>query len=165
MTELCKARGLDVAEGDALQYMQLLADGSLGGLFAGQVVEHLQPDYLMRLLDTAYHKLRAGSRIVLETINPTCWAAFFSSYIRDPTHVRPVHPDTLQYLLNASGFQQVEIRYRAPWPDADKLQRVIVPDTASPELRAAVGTLNANADRLNAKLFSFMDYAAVGIKL
>ena len=36
---------------------------------------------------------------MLETINPACWLAFFSSYIRDFTHVRPVHPETLQYLL------------------------------------------------------------------
>ena len=80
---------------------------SLGGLFAAQVVEHLEPDYLMRFLDAAYHKLRPGSKIVLETINPACWFAFFSSYIRDITHVRPLHPDTLQYFLRASGFQKV----------------------------------------------------------
>ena len=59
--------------------------------------------YLMRTLETAYHKLRPGSRIVLETINPACWFAFFSSYIRDLTHVQPLHPDTLTYLLTASG--------------------------------------------------------------
>ena len=53
----------------------------------------------MRLLDAACTKLRPDSPIVLETINPACWLAFFSSYIRDFTHVRPVHPETLQYLL------------------------------------------------------------------
>ena len=42
-------------------------------------------------------KLRPGAPLVLETINPACWLAFFSSYIRDLTHVRPVHPETLQY--------------------------------------------------------------------
>ena len=54
-------------------YLASLPDGSLGGLFAAQVVEHLEPDYLMRFLDAAYHKLRPGSKIVLETINPACW--------------------------------------------------------------------------------------------
>ena len=51
---------------------------------------------------------------MLETINPACWVAFFESYIRDLTHVRPIHPETLQYMLHASGFGAVEIVYRAP---------------------------------------------------
>ena len=99
-------------------------DGSLGGLFAAQVVEHLEPRYLTSLLDAAFDKLRPGSPIVLETINPACWFAFFESYIRDITHVRPIHPDTLSYLLIATGFQHVDVRYRAPYPEHDKLQRM-----------------------------------------
>ena len=118
----------------------------------------------MRTLDAAYHKLRPGSRIVLETINPACWYAFFASYIRDLTHVRPIHPDTLQYLLTASGFQRVEIRYRAPYPEHEKLQ--MIPGSAAPAaVRAAVDTLNGNASRLNALLFTFLDYAAVATRL
>ena len=70
----------------------------------------------MRALDLAYHKLRPGSRIVLETINPACWFAFFASYIRDLTHVRPIHPETLQYLLTASGFERATIEWRSPYP-------------------------------------------------
>ena len=96
--------------------------GSLGGLFAAQVVEHLEPAYLTRLLEAAFDALRPGAPIVLETINPACWFAFFESYIRDITHVRPLHPDTLKFLLIASGFQQIEIRYRAPYPEHEKLQ-------------------------------------------
>src|SRR6185369_7345906 len=89
--------------------------------------EHLEPSYLMRALDVAFHKLRPGSPIVLETINPTCWFAFFSSYIRDLTHVRPIHPETLQYLLRASGFERVEIRYSAPVPEHMKMKTIDLP--------------------------------------
>ena len=114
MAAVSRERGLDVRSGDALDYLLAQPDGSLGGLFAAQVVEHLEPDYLMRFLEAAYHKLRPGSKIVLETINVACWSAFFSSYIRDITHVRPLHPDTLQYLVRASGFQNVTVRFSAP---------------------------------------------------
>ena len=122
MAAVCRERGLEATAGDALSYLLAQPDASLGGLFAAQVVEHLEPDYLMRFLDAAYHKLRPGSKIVLETINPACWYAFFSSYIRDITHVRPLHPDTLKYLVGASGFQKVAVRYSAPYPNEDKLQ-------------------------------------------
>src|SRR5439155_1076834 len=65
--------------------------------------------------------------IVLETINPACWLAFFSSYIRDFTHVRPVHPETLQYLLRANGFERVTIRYSAPVPEHMKMKTIDLP--------------------------------------
>jgi SAM-dependent methyltransferase len=168
MVEVCLSHGLDVAEGDALTYLRSLPDGSLGGLFSAQVVEHLQPDYLLQLLDEAWRTLRPGSRIILETINPACWVAFFESYIRDITHVRPLHPDTLKYLLIASGFLDVEVRFRAPYPDDGKLQTVpALPPAASAAaegLTEIAETVNANARRLNQLLFTHLDYAAIGTK-
>ncbi len=169
MVELCRSRGLEVAEADALSYLDTLPDESLGGLFAAQVVEHLEPAYLLRLLETAYHKLRPGAKIVLETINPACWYAFFESYIRDVTHVRPLHPDTLTYLLVASGFQRTEVRYRAPFPEASKLQPVPEPtlhgtnrgEDAAVALAELVAVVNENTRKLNRLLFTYLDYAAV----
>jgi 2-polyprenyl-3-methyl-5-hydroxy-6-metoxy-1,4-benzoquinol methylase len=161
MAAVCRERGLDATAGDALSYLLAQPDGSFGGLFAAQVVEHLQPDYLMQFLDTAYHKLRPGSKIVLETINPACWYAFFSSYIRDITHVRPLHPDTLKYLVSASGFQKVVVRYSAPFPDEDKLQPLPT-DSTTPRDKEV---FNENVQKLNELLFTYLDYAAVGERL
>jgi len=158
MVDVCREQGIDATEADALSYLRAQRDSSLGGLFSAQVVEHLEPRYLTGLLDVAFDKLRPGAPIILETINPACWFAFFESYIRDITHVRPIHPDTLTYLLVASGFQHVDVRYRAPYPEHDKLQR-IAPQTS---LGDSVDTLNANVDRLNGLLFTWLDYAAIG---
>jgi 2-polyprenyl-3-methyl-5-hydroxy-6-metoxy-1,4-benzoquinol methylase len=158
MVDVCRQQGLQAEEADALTYLRAQPDGSLGGLLAAQVVEHLEPRYLTALLDASFQKLRPGAAIVLETINPACWFAFFESYIRDLTHVRAIHPDTLQYLLVASGFQQVDIRYRAPYPERDKLQ----PIAANATLGDSVETLNANVERLNRLLFTWLDYAAIG---
>ena len=158
MVEVCRQQGLDALEADAVSYLERQPDGSLGGLFAAQVVEHLEPRYLNALLDLAFAKLRPGSPIVLETINPACWFAFFESYIRDITHVRPLHPDTLKFLLIASGFQQVDVRYRSPYPEHEKLQ-AIGPHAS---LGDAVETLNANVERINRLLFTWLDYAAIG---
>ncbi len=168
MVEVCREKGLDVAEGDGLAFLDALPDGSLGGLFASQVIEHLQPDHLLRILDAAFHKLRPGARIVLETINPACWFAFFESYLRDITHVRPVHPDTLKFLLQASGFQQVAIRPMAPYPDRGKLQTVPIPERpkaapASPLVDLAE-TFNENVEKINRLVFTHLDYAAIGVR-
>jgi SAM-dependent methyltransferase len=166
MAAVCRERGLEASVGDGLSYLVSLPDGSLGGLFAAQVVEHLEPDYLIQFLDAAYHKLRPGSKIVLETINPACWFAFFSSYIRDVTHVRPLHPDTLQYFLRASGFQNVDVRYSAPYPEEDKLQAV--PNSGAGPLGGPTVmeiAFNDNFKKLNSLLFTYMDYAAIGERL
>ncbi len=170
MVEACRRRGLAAEESGGLEYLRRLPDGSLGGLFAAQVVEHLQPDYLMQLLAAAYDKLRPGSRIVLETINPACWFAFFQSYIRDITHVRALHPDTLKYLLEASGFQRIDVRYRAPYPETQKLERAVVqaPDGADPAVTAAAqvaAVVTRNAEKMNGLLFTYQDYAAIGERL
>jgi SAM-dependent methyltransferase len=163
MVEVSRARGLEVAEGDALAYLRELADGSLGGMFAAQVVEHLEPAYLLRLIETTFHKLRSGGVIVLETINPACWVAFFESYIRDLTHVRPLHPDTLQYVLRVSGFQGVEIEYKSPIAESARLHALAPPaPDAAPAVANLVDTFNENVAKLNARMFTFQDYAVVG---
>ena len=165
MAAVTRERGLDATAGDALSYLRAQPDGSLGGLFAAQVAEHLTPDYLMQFIDVAYHKLRPGSKIVLETINPACWFAFFSSYIRDITHERPLHPDTLQYLLRASGFQNVTVRYSAPYPEESKLQRVSAGTAQTQGETGLAAVLNDNVTKLNSLLFTDLDYAAIGERL
>jgi len=172
MVAVARERGLDAASADAVGYLSSLPDESLDGLIATQVLEHLEPSYLMRLLDAAARKLQPGSAIVLETINPACWLAFFSSYIRDFTHIRPVHPETLQYLLRASGFERVEIQYSAPVPDHVKMKAVDLPagvlassDPSSKAMVQIAHTINANAAILNSLLFTYLDYAAIGYRI
>ena len=111
---------------------------------------------------------------MLETINPACWLAFFSSYIRDITHVRPVHPETLQYLLRASGFERVEIRYRV----AGARPREAEDDRRAEDIRGRgrcrrpetltrlAQTHRTRTPRgLNELMFAHMDYAVVGYRI
>jgi SAM-dependent methyltransferase len=169
MVEVCKSRGFDATTGDARSYLAGLPDESLGGLIAVQVVEHLEPAYLSQMLGLAFDKVRPGGRVVLETINPACWVAFFESFIRDLTHVKPIHPETLQYLLQANGFSNVEIVYRAPIAEEGRLQKVTpraehFGDTAPDSLTELVSSFNRNVDRLNDRMFSYQDFAAIATR-
>jgi SAM-dependent methyltransferase len=162
MVDICRARDLDAHHADALTFLAALPDASLGGLMAAQVVEHLQPAYLVRLIDVAGAKLRPGAPIVLETINVACWVAFFESYIRDITHVRPLHPETLKFLVVAAGFEQVDVHFRSPISPEGRLQMV---DEAVPaDLLPLVRAFNANVGRLNDRLFTHLDYAVIGAR-
>jgi len=164
MVELCRMRGLDAIEADALTGLLRQADESIAGLVAIQVVEHFEPAYLVRFLETAYQKMQPGAPLILETINPACWMAFFETYIRDLTHQRPLHPDTLKYLVEASGFTSVDVQYRRPVRDSDRLERVdasIAAAAGHAAVQSIAAALNAHADKLNARLFSSMDYVVV----
>ena len=164
MVEETRARGLEAEKADALAYLTALPDGSLGGVFAAQVIEHLPADYLTTLVEVAALKIRSGGLLVFETINPTCWVAFFESYIRDLTHVRPLHPETMQYLLRVSGFGQVRVQFSSPVPDAGKLAPVGLEGAAltDPVMRDLVDTINGHVNLLNGRLFGFQDYAVIG---
>jgi SAM-dependent methyltransferase len=173
MVEQCRIAGLDVTEADALSYLQRLEDGALGGLIAAQVVEHLEPDYLLAFLDEAFRVLSPGSPIALETINVASWSAFFTSYIRDLTHVRPIHPDTLKFVVVASGFLDADIQLRAPLPESEKLApapvaaRAVDMRVTGDEGRALIAladTFDRNVERLNAQLYAPLDYAVVAWK-
>ena len=149
----------------------LCQSDTIRSVVATQVIEHFEPAYLLRVLDAAARTLRPGSPIALETINPACWLAFFSSYLRDFTHVRPVHPDTLQYLLRGSGFERVAIRYSAPVPRQMKMQTIDVPadvltaaDAGSKAVVQLTHALNANAEILNNLMFTHLDFAAIGYR-
>jgi SAM-dependent methyltransferase len=164
MAEQCRARGLNVTEADAVGYLASLQDASLGGIFAAQVVEHLEPAYLLRLLDLAFEKLKPGGTLVLETLNPACWTAFFESYIRDITHRWPLHPETLKYLVTASGFTRVDVEFRSPVAEQDRLQPIALAAAEGTMPADAVEAFNGNVEKLNARLFTYMDYAVVAGK-
>jgi hypothetical protein len=76
--------------------------------------------------------------------------------------VRPLHPDTLQYLVGASGFQKVSVRYSAPFPDDSKLQPLAARSADATDLDAV---FNENVRKLNSLLFTYLDYAAIGERL
>ena len=123
MAEVCRARGLDVTEADAVSYLAALP-GRIARRHlrrAGRRAPRSRTTCCSSS-SSPLHKLRPGGRLVLETLNPACWVAFFESYIRDITHVWPLHPETLKYLVLASGFTSAAIEFRSPVPQQDRLQ-------------------------------------------
>jgi len=152
-----RARGLEVVESDLVEFLRGQPAGSLGGVFAAQVVEHLSPAVLQDALREAHRALRPGGALVLETVNPRSVTGFLEVYLRDPTHRTPLHPDTLSFLAAAQGFTDVRVEPRSPVEAADRLQAI--PAEGLPPRAAAV--LNENAARLNALLYGPREYVLI----
>jgi O-antigen chain-terminating methyltransferase len=161
MVAYARGEGLDVEQADALAYLDALGDGSLGGIFCAQVVEHLPPAALLRLLELAHAKLRPGGTFVAETINPLSPLAL-RNYFADLTHAQPLVPETLVLLTRQAGFGDVETRFLNEPPGDERLRAVELPD--DPPFDAARAALAANVDRLNGLLFGPLDYAILARK-
>jgi SAM-dependent methyltransferase len=150
MVAFARGEGLPVEQADLLAYLEGTADGSLGGIFAGQVVEHLPPPALVRLFQLAAAKLRPHGLLVAETINPLSPLAL-RYYFSDLTHAQPLVPETLELLARQAGFRETKLRYLNP-PE-ERLREVALEDDAARE------ALAANVRRLNDVLFGPLDYA------
>lgn len=163
MVAACKSRGFDVEEIDAITYLDALEDSSLDGIFIDQVAEHLESRYLIGLLYLCFQKLQEGAVMVIETVNPLSLTSLSNFYI-DPSHVKPVHPDALRFLLEAMGFRKIEVDFRSPLPDEQRLQTIpIVEDRGDPE-RLMAEIFNRNVEMLNQILYGPQDYAVIAKK-
>ena len=162
MVNFCKSKGLDVEKIDAVSYLQKLEDKSLDGIFIDQVVEHLEQEYLIEMLNLSFMKLIYGGTIVVETVNPLSFFSFANFYI-DMSHKRPVHPETLRFLLNAAGFREIKIELIAPVRDDARLKKIKIGERRDGH-REEIEIYNHNIDMLNAIIYGPQDYALIGIK-
>jgi SAM-dependent methyltransferase len=110
MASFARGEGLEVEQADLVDALQRTQDESLGGIFAGQVAEHLQPQALLRFLELGHAKLRRGGVLVIETINPLSPYSL-RNYFADLTHAQPLVPGTLTLLVREAGFRELELRY------------------------------------------------------
>ncbi len=158
MVSLCRQKGLSAEHGDLFAWLAARPPASLGGIVCSPVVEHLWPADHMRLARLAAGALRPGGLLVVETPNPKSLIAGSINFSCDPTHLRPVFPETLGFMLEQAGFEEVEIVYLSPVPDEHRA----TPVTDAPDgLEATVLQLNTAIARLDALVFGERDYAVI----
>ena len=162
MVRFCKSRDLKAEKLDAIDYLSQLEDKSLDGIFIDQVVEHLDPDYLIRMISLCYTKMLFGGYIVIETVNPLSLVSFANFYM-DMSHKRPIHPETLKFLIRAAGFREAVAQFYEPVGEDRRLRPIDVKALGEEERRAA-DLINRNTEVLNNIIFGPQDYAVIGKK-
>src|SRR3989441_3445474 len=160
MVLYCREKGLDIVQEDAFVYLETLPDTSLGGIFAAQVIEHLEPGRVIELVKLCYRKLRSGGVLILETPNPKCLMVFAASFYMDFSHIRPLHPEAMRFLLASAGFQDIELKYAGPVDDTRRLPSL--PDIGLPG--ETMEAFRRGVEQLNDLLYGYQDYAVIGTK-
>lgn len=148
--EMCRLRKLNVTQADAIAFLK--SQKKVGGIFAAQLIEHISVGQLVTLCELAYAKLEEGGYVVLETPNPRSLSVFTNSFYMDPSHNKPVHPLTLQYIMEKAGFKETEIIYTSSSRPA-----ITIPTIESENMDA----FNHAMKQVEDILFGSQDYAIV----
>lgn len=109
MLKESQARGHEVVEADVLDYLKAQESGSFAAISSMHLVEHLPYATLVELLDEALRVLRPGGVLILETPNPENVRVGSCMFYMDPTHLNPIPPLLLQWLVQVHGFEQATI--------------------------------------------------------
>jgi len=148
MVNECHARCLEVSQGDAIAYLQNLPDHSLGAVTGFHLIEHLPFAVLMKLFDETMRVLQPGGLIIFETPNPRNLFVGSGDFYRDPTHVNPIHPDTIAYIAILKGFMNAESYFFAEQDNRSQL----------------LASSNVKFDTLESYLSISRDFALIGYK-
>jgi 2-polyprenyl-3-methyl-5-hydroxy-6-metoxy-1,4-benzoquinol methylase len=132
MVERAAAKGRSVVAGAADEHLAALEADSLGAVFSAQVVEHLTHEELAGFLELARERLRPGGMLIAETLNPHVPEAL-RNFWSDPTHVRPIFPETLLSLCLLAGYGSAYVFHpdASGDPEADLLSRPVYAVVAS----------------------------------
>ena len=161
MVDAGVSKGVDIRHGDGIAHLASLEDRSLGGVIAIQVVEHLTQLQLQQLFTLCNKKVVVGGKIIFETINPRSVVALSSNYFRDPTHVWPLHPDTLSFQMGLFGLKTVETKFLSQIPEEAGIQTVQLGAHMTPMWQDTLEKINRNFTRLHQLLFGFQDYCVI----
>lgn len=153
-TEYCVKKGLKATCMDAVRYLEEVNETD--GIFASQLVEHLQTSQVIRLCRLAYEKLKEGSYMILETPNPTSLAIYANSFYIDPSHEKPVHPQTLKYFMQKAGFSDIQVIYTQNSTVGIQIPRIKTEKNEEP--------FNAAMEQVQNTLFGSQDYALIARK-
>ena len=112
----CHELGLAAEVQDAIEALRKQEAGSLGGVAAVHLVEHLPAPAWMQLFAEAARVLRPGGVLAVESPNPESLRVGATLFWMDPTHLRPVHPEAARFVAEAVGLEVLEIRKLRPFP-------------------------------------------------
>lgn len=146
MVAQCEERNLPVTQGDAVAYLRSLPDNSQGAVTGFHIIEHLPLETLVDLFAEARRVLRPGGLVIFESPNCKNLVVGACNFNVDPTHRNPVFPETAEFMLDAQGFEKIQIEYLSPV----ETSHIPGSDEVAPALRAL--------------LYGPQDFAVIGRK-
>ncbi|MBP6037969.1 MAG: class I SAM-dependent methyltransferase [Candidatus Saccharimonas sp.] len=145
MVDRAKALGFDAIQTDALSYLASLKSASIAVVTGFHIVEHIPFESLMHIFAECYRAVDRGGFVLFETPNSHSLNVGANTFYTDPSHIRPVPPELLSFMLEYVGFK----------PEIVYLHRL------EPELKSDIPGLST----VHEAIFGYPDYAVVARKI
>jgi O-antigen chain-terminating methyltransferase len=114
LSERGREKGLDVSNTDMMVYLGQQPDNSLDLVTVFHLIEHFNVGKLIRLLDEIRRTLKPGGLLFIETPSPENLVVAACNFYADPTHHKPIYPQTLMFLLSNKGFVDLNLKFLHP---------------------------------------------------
>lgn len=144
MINRCKKKGLEAIAGNAVDYMLSSKKRKFSAITGFHIVEHIPHEDLMRLFEACYSALNRGGFVLFETPNPENLIVGACQFYYDPSHLKPIPPQVLKFMLEFVGFRAEIIRLHP--------------------LKTDFEAQDKNLEEVYKYLFGAMDYAVLGFK-
>jgi O-antigen chain-terminating methyltransferase len=161
LVQAAARRGLKVIRGDVLEILRGQETNSQGAITAIHLFEHLTPATLVAVLAEVRRVLRPGGLLIAECPNPHTLRVGATFFWQDPTHSRPLLPETLEFFLRVAGLTPTRRELLHPFPD----DQLLVDDEGGTQALTDpdMTTLAERVDRLRSRLDEILngprDYA------
>lgn len=165
MLAACRERGLNVETADALASLRSRADASVALVSAFHLVEHLPFDEVQCLIAEARRVLLPGGLLIMETPNPENLIVGTSSFYLDPSHIKPIPPLLLDFMVEYAAFPRHTV-VRLQGADSDQGEQALGLRNVFEKVSADYGIVAQNAgDQALTTLFDAPFAAGYGITL
>jgi SAM-dependent methyltransferase len=111
LAESCQKRRLDVVNEEMMGYLREVPDQSIDIVTAFHLIEHIDHISLIRLIDQINRVLKPNGIVMFETPSPENLVSAACTFYADPTHHRPIYPQTLMFILRQKGFVNLKLQF------------------------------------------------------
>ena len=109
-----KRDGFEAYSSGALEFLRSQEEKSFAAITAFHVVEHMPADVLLDMLREIKRVLKKQGVLILETPNPENILVGSCNFYTDPSHINPIPPHTLDFMVEYSGFSERQIKRVSP---------------------------------------------------
>lgn len=121
LVEAARRRGYEAIEGDVLAIAEHIPSGSLDGVMASHIIEHLTPSHVRQFFAMLADAVRPGGDVIVATPNMRDLRVATYWFWLDVTHVRPYPAAALGALIDplswewvAHGYEPAQLTRRTP---------------------------------------------------
>ena len=108
---ICNDIGLNIINKDIFEVFSSCEDSSFDVISAFHFIEHVEHKKLIKFFEESKRLLSPSGVMILETPSIDNLVVASRSFYLDPTHLTPINPDSISYIIESLGFDLSKYYY------------------------------------------------------